>query len=59
MTESHQRLRGHKVAKSRTKKWPAKMKAGEAQQFLGCSPAKLTMLLLSGQLAYERDQDWH
>jgi hypothetical protein len=53
MTESRQRRR--KQTKPPAEQRAAKLTAGEAQKFLGCSPAKMTMLLLSGQLAYERD----
>jgi excisionase family DNA binding protein len=53
MTESRQR--GHKQTKPLTEERAEKLTAGEAKKYLGCSPVKLTRLLASGQLAYERD----
>ena len=36
-------------------KWPEKMRVSLAREFLGVSPAKMTNLLSSGILSYERD----
>ncbi|MDQ3816276.1 MAG: helix-turn-helix domain-containing protein [Acidobacteriota bacterium] len=42
-------------AKSKSKKWPEKMKVSQARQFLGVSPAKMTALLTKGVIPYLTD----
>ncbi len=54
MSSHRHKQHSRSQASSQTEEWPEKMKATQACKFLGISTGKMTKMLASGQIKYER-----
>lgn len=55
MSDKRHPMRHQFKAKTRAEEWPEKMKVSLARKFLGVSPTKMTALLVTGVVPFERD----